>query len=34
MNEEKNRNPNKPHNNLLAWQKSMDLVVRIYEITR
>lgn len=24
---------NKPHTNLLAWQKSMDLVVRLYEVT-
>ena len=25
---------NKPHRNLLAWQKGMDLAVAIYEITR
>ncbi len=24
----------KPHRNLLCWQKSMDLVVEIYQITR
>lgn len=24
----------KPHQRLLAWQKSMDLVVKMYEITR
>src|SRR5436309_5840886 len=24
----------KPHKNLLAWQKSMDLVVAIYELTK
>lgn len=24
----------KPHKRLLAWRKSMDLVVRIYELTR
>ena len=24
----------KPHKRLLAWQKSMELVVRVYEITR
>ena len=27
-------NSNKPHRNLLAWQKSMDLAVEIYRITR
>jgi four helix bundle protein len=25
---------NKPHKRLLAWQKSMDLVVKIYELTK
>ena len=25
---------NKPHRNLLAWQKAMDLAVEIYEITK
>lgn len=25
---------NKPHKRLLAWQKSMDLVVAMYELTR
>lgn len=25
---------NKPHRNLLAWQKGMDLAVEIYEITK
>ncbi len=24
----------KPHKRLLAWQKSMDLVVRLYEVTK
>ena len=24
----------KPHRNLLAWQKTMDLVVKVYEMTR
>jgi len=24
----------KPHRNLLAWQKSMDLAVRIYDVTK
>lgn len=24
----------KPHKNLVAWQKGMDLVVRIYEVTK
>jgi len=27
-------NSNKPHRNLLAWQKSMDLAVEIYRITK
>ncbi len=25
---------NKPHKNLIAWQKSMDLVVLIYDVTK
>ncbi|HEU4594951.1 MAG TPA: four helix bundle protein, partial [Pyrinomonadaceae bacterium] len=25
---------NKPHKNLLAWQKSMELVVLIYDLTK
>jgi four helix bundle protein len=24
----------KPHRNLIAWQKTMDLVVKVYELTR
>ncbi|MPZ76499.1 MAG: four helix bundle protein [Deltaproteobacteria bacterium] len=24
----------KPHRNLLAWQKTMDLAVKVYEVTR
>jgi four helix bundle protein len=24
----------KPHKNLIAWQRSMDLVVGVYEITK
>jgi four helix bundle protein len=27
-------NNNKPHRNLMAWQKSMDFAMRIYERTR
>lgn len=27
-------NSNKPHRNLIAWQKTMDLAVAIYEVTR
>ena len=27
-------NSDKPHRNLIAWQKTMDLAVAIYEVTR
>ncbi len=33
MNERKIQKTNKPHTNLFAWQKSMDLVVTLYKVT-
>ena len=32
--EERDPRSNKPHRNLLAWQKAMDLAIEIYKITK
>ena len=31
---DRNKESKKPHRNLLAWQRSMELVIEIYKITR